>query len=255
MKPALRFTLRWALAATALLCIVFTWIGYERNKAERGANAIDLLERHGALVISYEKPSSRSQLLILILGDDRYRTVAGVILKPEQGTQEDVAVLSEFPNLAEVTGCGRLVTDKNLNEVSELTNLRQLDLSRSLITDPNLSLLLALPKLEILSLAHTSVGDDGVKGIKSLNLWQLSLAYSHISDKGMRHVGDIGTLTSLDLTATSISDAGLSELARIPSLESVTITDTRFVTDQGVKQLQATLPDLELEDRFGRPNE
>lgn len=57
-----------------------------------------------------------------------------------------------------------------------------------------------------------------------------------LSEVGLRHLGDVGTLTRLDLNDTGTTDQTLEVLSGLPNLERLSLASTR-VTDAGVAHL------------------
>ena len=50
------------------------------------------------------------------------------------------------------------------------------------------------------------------------NLSYLNLAFSQVTDVGLKELADLKNLSSLDLTHTDVTDSGLKELANLKKL-------------------------------------
>lgn len=87
-----------------------------------------------------------------------------------------------------------------------------------LIDDNNLNCVLGLPKLE-----------------------SLDLAFSNISDAGMRHVSQLKYLKELRLEGTDVSDQSIPTLQQIRSLKELNVEHTK-ITLEGGRELEALLP-------------
>ena len=57
-----------------------------------------------------------------------------------------------------------------------------------------------------------------------------------MTDKGLKELAGLKSLTSLDLYGTQVTDAGLKELAGLSSLQTLNLGGTK-VTDAGLKEL------------------
>jgi hypothetical protein len=80
-------------------------------------------------------------------------------------------------------------------------------------------------------------------------LKNLMLAGTKISDSGLAHLAALQELESLDLCeCAGISDAGLVHLKGMSKLKRLCLAQTA-ITDQGIRQLKAALPDLKVPDR------
>ena len=98
--------------------------------------------------------------------------------------------------------------------------------------------------LERLFLRGTRITDQGLRELSGLtNLRVLSLAYTKITDKGLAYLQRMTRLEILELIGTDISDEGLQHLRELTSLRYLYVfRDGRRVTDEGLQQLQAALP-------------
>ena len=66
----------------------------------------------------------------------------------------------------------------------------------------------------------------------------LSLGYSKLTDAGLKEVGKLQQLTSLDLSVCKqITDAGLMEVARLQQLTSLNLFFCKQITDSGLKEV------------------
>lgn len=77
------------------------------------------------------------------------------------------------------------------------------------------------------------------------SLTRLNLANNELTDEGVRHLLGIGELNYLNLYGTQVSDASLSVLKNLPKLRSLYLWQTE-VTDAGVAALKAERPDINI---------
>jgi hypothetical protein len=90
-------------------------------------------------------------------------------------------------------------------------------------------------------LMASDLGDEGLaKLIPELSRlskpFKLTLIGTSITDAGMKGLGDVGVLESLDLTGTQIADEGIARLRGAKGLRKLDISDTD-VTDQVIPDL------------------
>ncbi|GBD35700.1 hypothetical protein HRbin36_00814 [bacterium HR36] len=79
-------------------------------------------------------------------------------------------------------------------------------------------------------------------------IWELSLAYTKISDAGLTHLATLTSLRGLDLTRTAVTDAGLAHLAKLTNLRRLILARTQ-VKGAGLQHLRSltALTELDLE--------
>lgn len=66
-----------------------------------------------------------------------------------------------------------------------------------------------------------------------------------IADAAMKEVGELKSLTFLNIGQAQITDAGLQDLSQVESLSTLFVSNTS-VTDEGIKQFNESLPHLEV---------
>jgi uncharacterized membrane protein/mono/diheme cytochrome c family protein len=118
-------------------------------------------------------------------------------------------------------------------------------------TDVTPALLDELKKLNkqlvYLELAYTSINDEDMKMLSSLNnLLQLNLRGTSITDKGLTYLKDLKQLTLLNLVETKVSADGVSQLKALKSLESIYLYKTA-VDKQGLTSLKTVFPNSSLD--------
>ena len=87
------------------------------------------------------------------------------------------------------------------------------------------------------SLAFTSITDAGLKDLIELkDLKSLDLGNTKITDAGLKELKTLKSLQRLQIHNTEITDVGLKELSDIKSLVAINISRTR-ITDVGLKEL------------------
>ncbi|WP_344976676.1 c-type cytochrome domain-containing protein [Compostibacter hankyongensis] len=111
--------------------------------------------------------------------------------------------------------------------------------------DGHTALLLPLKKqLAWLKLGNTQITDKGLKNLSGLSsLTRLELENTAVSDSGLTYLLPLKLLKYLNLTGTRVSDKGLEQLVRMKQLTELYLYRTR-VSAEGVRLLQQKLPKL-----------
>jgi Leucine-rich repeat (LRR) protein len=96
----------------------------------------------------------------------------------------------------------------------------------------------------------TRIDDTGLIFLEGLpKLKRLNLDKCNVGDKGMKSVGKLTNLEYLHIGSTQVTDDGLKELHGLKNLKEIVLTFASGVSDTGVEELQAALPQLETIDR------
>jgi len=128
-------------------------------------------------------------------------------------------------------------------------------------TREHLELVAAFGRLKTLGLEGCEVGDDDLKTFASLPLETLNLTFTPISDAGLRHVAQIGTLRELVLRSgrrysmmeswghvgsplpehrvqgPTITDAGVEHLGKLQALERLDLSHSS-ISDKSIEHLK-----------------
>ena len=96
----------------------------------------------------------------------------------------------------------------------------------------------------------SSFGDEDLaKAVKHVNLRNIDLTETSITDDGLKHLVGLKKLEKLVLVSTGLSDEGLKHLQGLKSLESLDVRETH-VTEGGLDELKQALPELNIESDF-----
>ena len=190
-----------------------------------------------------------------------------VCLNRDHITDQDLFVLSAFPqlgaldlSLSEITDTGlaqleRLtalrslklddteITDKGLIHLKALRDLRKISLNETRITDAGLSHLAEVPTLEDVQVVRSSnlenketITDEGLAHLCLLTELRSISVGSSITDKGLVHLAAIPHLRQLRLLSSKITDAGMKHVERLTELEELWLSDAQ-ITDAGLAHL------------------
>jgi hypothetical protein len=89
------------------------------------------------------------------------------------------------------------------------------------------------------------VNDVGPENLKGLQLVELFLAGTNVTDAGLENLKSMSELRALYLDRTKVTDAGLENLKELNQLHGLWLAGTQ-VTDAGVKKLQQALPNCKI---------
>jgi WD40 repeat protein len=132
------------------------------------------------------------------------------------------------------------ITDDGLAHLAALPLLRNLSLSQSKITGTGLSQLHGLAELEDLSLSSSPVTNDGLKELSAFpNLAGLHLGKCpQIGDEGLKTIGKLSKLRTLEIHDTGVTNEGLANLAGLSRLHALGLANTN-ITDEGLRHLDS----------------
>jgi hypothetical protein len=212
-----RYSLRALLLLMTLICIV---CGMWLNRAIRQRTAV---RRFYELTDARGESHSGDTPVTMTYRYQGKNEYYKPILPKWQHPLRDALGEEAFGEVTGVQLMDTAVTDDDLRHLAAVPTIEYVNLSRTKITDAGLVHLRVCPKLNMLQLDGMSITDAGLEELS-------------------RHQG----LQSLSLSNTKISDAGLVHLAKLPKLKELWLRGTA-ITDAGYKQLQAALPECEIQ--------
>lgn len=164
-------------------------------------------------------------------------------------TDAAASQLRTLTELRELNMGNTLVTPRGLSFIDGMTKLQWLRLSRNNKLGPEIAPRVSkLKTLKMLDLCGTSINDDTLASLASLNkLEDLTLRRNNITDKGMVHVAKLTTLTRLDITDTRTTAEGLMVLSKLSKLKTLVLRLQAFKRDDLTK-LHTALPNTKFEN-------
>lgn len=149
-------------------------------------------------------------------------------------TDEGVETIAHLPSLTALSigGC-RCITDRALFAIANMVQLRKLDISQcDLVTDTGIEGLYKLEWIEELSIGWCRlISDQGLRALcyqpgRKERLNVLHLARCCITNEGVMHLGNLSSLTELDLNGCSkIRSSALgSVLQKLPRLKVLDVS-------------------------------
>ena len=139
------------------------------------------------------------------------------------------------------------ITDAEFADIRHMDSLRKLTAWRADITADTLSNLHDLPQLEWLDLRFIPIDNHAAQQLGQLkNLRVLWLTRPGIDDEALVFFSELSGLEELHLRRNhAITDAGLEHLFGLARLRDLDLRETS-VTAEGVKRLQAALPNAKI---------
>jgi len=231
-------------------------MGIAVSRATKQRLAVQAIQRQGGGVLYLDEVDPAATTLPFpdwfrnLLGEDYFRTVAGVMLRPSpalQSPREALAQLANLPHL-ETLALGCEIKDDDLRYLRTLGKLTRLGLDNAHLTDDGLRHLSVLTRLEGLWICRDSphgpiISDRGLVHLKHLKLHDLVIEPARITDRGMAELADLSELDSLSLTFSPDATAELSWLDRCPKLhliewKDITIGRRGWQALAGCRQLE-----------------
>jgi hypothetical protein len=269
LKP--RISLRSLLLMMAVLCVLFAWFGacwYSAKRQERavaalkpvgGAAGFDYrLKNHGPDSSSPKQAAWVPDGLRKLLGRHFFETIRQVGFgnpnDPNRPITDDDAMetLRSLPGVRDLDLVFTDVTDRGVERVVEYCpDLHYLYLHvNKNITDEAMKSVKKLHRLHTLQLAGTLCTDAALSQLKELTqLRELTVADSRtpsqITDEGLKHLGEMKSLTLLEVYAASVTNEGLVYLEDLPEMRELIFSKTK-VTAEGAQRLQRRLPNCEI---------
>lgn len=247
----LRVSLRTFLLLTVVLSIFLAWIGnilirvrHQRNIVTKiqsvGGNAYYGYQSGDGDYVDDTRTPPGPKIVRMMIGDDAFAYVEFVSffsLRPEvQVTDDDLALLTEFPRLKDVSLWAAL-TDDGMTHIANLPKLRSLSLHGTNVTADGLARLRSANDFVVLNLDYAN--PEMLVALRTLpNLQQLGVARSSITSADLAHMANLSKLRQLEiLECPAVGDDGMQHLANLTNLESLVLLRTS-VSDDGLRHLR-----------------
>ena len=145
--------------------------------------------------------------------------------------------LAKLPSLTGIGMAHSNISDDGLRYLAKANGLRFIMIYGTPVTDVGLHAISQLQLLEI-NIGSTRVSDDGLIHLRNQHSLEFFAASSaKIGNSGLRHLSSLPSLNTLYLDGTMITNGGLSELTKLASLSELDLSDTS-VTDDGLASLE-----------------
>jgi Leucine-rich repeat (LRR) protein len=173
----------------------------------------------------------------------KYRSLRALRLSGKNGKtsmgDEGVKPLAKLISLKVLALDDLFVGIDGITPLTALKDLEELYLANTTVDDDTCKVIAGFPKLRKLRLARTSVGDAALEHLKSCKLLvELDLSENTIvTNAGLAHLGQITTLTKLNLWRLAVSDDGILNLASLTNLNWLNLDNTQL-SDAGLAVLK-----------------
>ena len=194
------------------------------------------------ITVEDEKASITGEGFVHLVG---LRRLKGLTLRGVRLTSPGKKALGKLESL-EWLSIHDEADDETVANLANLHRLTILGLIDTNITNAGLFHLRKVPSLYCLRLQNTRIGDDGLRHLVGLNIIDLHLQRTDVTDRGIAYVALMPKLSSLDLQDTAVTDAAIPDLEKLKQLHNLYLRGTR-VSVAGCQKLHAALPKLSLQ--------
>ncbi len=158
-------------------------------------------------------------------------------------TDDALGALEKVQSLTRISILSDHVTDGAFLHLGKLRNLEDISIGspkadhKVRINGSGLKAIRGLKNLRELDLADCPVDDDGVANLRGLNIRELYLDSSLISDQGVQLIGRIKSLERLAIRNAAITDKAFQHFARLKDLWGLGLMHCYLLDGRGVKEL------------------
>ena len=131
-------------------------------------------------------------------------------------------------------------------------NVRSIDLGGVRVSSHVIACVNQLDHVEELGLSPSAFRDEHLEQLEPNKIRSLSLAWTEVTDAGLKHLLRFEHLVLLDIHGTAVSDAGLPCLMELPHLEWLFIEQTQ-ITAEGEERLRQNFPNAHIQREPGHP--
>lgn len=228
-----RFRLRTLLVLMTLLCV---WMGWLMVGVERQRRVVATLSKYNAELgfnpftssppVYHWVPKWLHESIRLYLPND-YKRLTQVTIDSPELRAEDLAVLTDLPNLRLLSLTGLAVTDECMPYIADLKQIKVLKLIDTKVTDDGLKHLSGLTNLESLLIPGNRITDAGIVHLRSLSkVDSLYLDGIDVTGACIRSLAELDALRVVMLSNTAVCGPDLALLARLSKLELVVLHNT-----------------------------
>ncbi len=185
-----------------------------------------------------------------LLATSSFENLETLILRDCNNLSEDVLqhVATKLPKLVELDfQYNRCIGDASLRLVSGMKNLRTLRVTSGKITDDGVQSLTLMKTLKDVSLHQcTSITDQAIKFLATLDLESLDVSACRLTDAGVAEMSKISSLKFIGLNCCDLlTYKCLEHLATMTNLAEVDIPGGQF-SEEAIDKLQEALPKCDI---------
>lgn len=163
-------------------------------------------------------------------------------------TSETLESLTKLPNLRSIRAQECKLDDSAIDVFLNVPSLQFLWIGKNPgFTDAGIDRLSKASGLKTLRLTNLRIGDDSLKNIDQLkNLKVLDLDGTNVTDKILSKISRL-QLRELHLSSTNVTDEGIRDLTKCVTLDRLTVIDCPKVSQRAVDELTRSLAHCKVE--------
>ena len=157
--------------------------------------------------------------------------------------------LSMVRSLIDVTASNTDLSDEGVCALASLPKLYHLSLTGTHTSDRSLFALAKCRSLGSLELrGDKRITDKGISALEHLNLTDLDLGSTSITDESMKYIARMPRLNTIHVNQTAISINGVRQLCKSTSIFRVDVQKCSKLTAAEIKQLRQDYPAISFQD-------
>ncbi len=140
----------------------------------------------------------------------------------------------------ETMNLNKIESDANLiDAIGSQNKLHSLYLPGARITNKGIDEVAKKTSIQLLSLSMSNIGDDGLRSLGRLkDLRTLDISFAEkLSDKGFESLGELAKLESLDLRNTRIGNGGMNAVGGLKTLRTLSLQGAKHIGSEGFKAI------------------
>lgn len=224
----LQFRLRTLLIGLTIVAAILGVVVERVSKQRRAVAAV--MQAGGTVMYDWHESAPRTMStagrpagpawLRRWIGDDYFQRP--VLISLFGGARDDswVQAIADLPSIKYLFLGYRGASDDLFARLPSLPNLEELHIEGGPITDEGMKHIGKFPRLRWLIASGTKITDEGLRDLATLQLEELSLRETSISDVGVPVLATMKHLHKLDLRGSTVTEAGVSRLrSALPNCE------------------------------------
>lgn len=217
-----QFSLRGMLAGMTILSLALGLVVNRVAKQRRAVAAI--VQTGGTVFYDWNETAPRAVSTVgspagpawlrKLLGDDYFQRPVWISYFGNAKNEGWVQAVGDLPSTKYLLLARGDITDEIFARLAPLPNLQELQLEGAAVTDQGFKHIGKFPRLRWLNASGTEVSDLGLSTLAALNLEELSLRDTGVSDAAAPVLATMKHLQKLDLRRSAVTEAGAERLRR-----------------------------------------
>lgn len=229
-----RFRLRTLLIIITLLCVILMPMSLHFYRLRVQKQAVARLQSNGV------------HLKYRIDGNEVASYRLKITRRPENWIEKQWGVEYAYPIIAVTAqNHSRSIPSSIAQDVAQLHDLESIEISGVKLKNADVESFAKFRRLKSLSLSESVLDDGPLNLLDGLKLSALNLRRTHVSDRSIRGLQNMQSLTYLNLDRTKISDASVLMICQLKNLKTLYIGHSK-VTKEGALRIVRALPNCEV---------